>query len=290
MRIGFVGIGRMGEPMVLRLLGAGLNVAVWNRTRGKLASVLAAGARSAEDLVQLTDQSDVVLTMVTDDTAVRDVYLDAKGLLTGNTPGKLFVDMSTILPATVKQVAASVEARGGFFVDAPVAGTVQPAREGRLLIFAGGSAVHVQTLKPAFDAMARRVEYLGPVGSGSAMKLLHNALLATQWAVLAESLAMGSRYGLDLKRMLDVIGESPASFAALAVKIPLILGQPAEIGFNITNVRKDLRTIATFAESLNVPIPVAAAALETFHHAVESGLGGEDVASIVKNRPDHPAR
>ncbi len=279
MNVGFIGIGRMGEPMALRLLGAGFRLAVWNRTKERLAGVVAAGAIAADRVADVGAQSDVILTMVTDDRAVDDIYAN---LLSIDVRGKIFVDMSTVLPDTEKRIAAQLAARSAAFVDAPVAGTVQPARDGRLLIFAGGKQSDVQSLKPVFDVLARRVEYLGPVGSGAAMKLVHNMLLTTYWGVLAEAMAMGSRYGLDFKRMLDVIGESPAAFAALPMKLPLLLGQPAEIGFNIANVRKDLRAIALFADSVGVPMHIAGAALENYEEALTSGFADEDVAAIVK--------
>ncbi len=197
MKLGFAGIGRMGEPMVLRLLGAGFQVTVWNRTRERLANTESAGARIASNLSQLAADSDVILTMVTDDRAVETVYCAPEGLLSlPDMRGRLFCDMSTILPETVKRVAAKVAGRGASFVDAPVAGTVQPAREGRLLVFAGGSAADLERLRPVFSAIARRVEHLGPVGSGAAMKLVHNSLLTTYWGVLAEAIAMGNRYGI----------------------------------------------------------------------------------------------
>jgi 3-hydroxyisobutyrate dehydrogenase-like beta-hydroxyacid dehydrogenase len=220
--------------------------------------------------------------MVLDDDAVESVYTGEFGLLRANVDGKLFADMSTILPDTVKRVAAAVSERGAGFVDAPVAGTVQPAREGRVLIFAGGHPADLERLQPVFSPLARRIDHLGPVGSGAAMKLVHNTLLATYWGVFAEGLAMGSAYGLDLRRMIEVIGESPAAFAALPVKVPLLLGQTAEIGFDIANVRKDLRTIHRFADSLDVPIHIADAALKNFEQAVQNGFGTQDVATIVR--------
>ena len=281
MRIGFAGIGRMGEPMAMRLLQANFPLVVWNRTGERLAAITAAGARAAATPRELAAESDAVLTMVTDDAAVNSVYLGSDGLLSASVKGKLFADMSTILPATVASIASAVFDRGASFVDAPVAGTVQPARDGRLLIFAGGSAEDVERLKPVFNVLARRIDHLGPVGSGAAMKLVHNALLSTYWAVFAEAMAMGSRYGLDLKRMLDVISESPANFAALGVKTPLLLGQSSEVGFNISNVRKDLHAIVKFAESTGVPLPIVQAALAKYEQAIADGHAEEDVASMV---------
>jgi 3-hydroxyisobutyrate dehydrogenase-like beta-hydroxyacid dehydrogenase len=283
MKLGFVGIGRMGEPMVLRLLAGGFAVTVWNRTREKLTKVQAAGATVAPSLEQLAHEADAVFTMVTDDRAVETVFLGPHGLLSAvDLRDKLFADMSTILPETVNRVAAAVRQRGASFVDAPVAGTVQPARDGRLLVFAGGDAVDVERLKPALNVMARRIEHLGAVGSGAAMKLVHNALLTTYWSVLAEAISVGSHYGLDFKRMLEVIGESPAAFAALAVKLPALLGQASEVGFNIANVQKDLRTITTFADQLAVSTPIVRTVQLAFDQAAKEGLGQEDVAAIVR--------
>ncbi|MDE3156843.1 MAG: NAD(P)-dependent oxidoreductase [Acidobacteriota bacterium] len=282
MKVGFAGIGRMGEAMVHRLRGAGFDVHVWNRTPERLAAVTAAGAVPAASLPALAQASDAVLTMVTDDAAVEAVYLGADGLLQGDVRGRIFADLSTILPETIKKVAAAARAKGAAFVDAPVAGTVAPAREGQLLILAGGAADDLARLQPIFDVLGRRTDHVGPVGSGAAMKLVINTLLATHWAVLAEALGMGSRYGLDYRRMLDIVGASPAAFGALPVKLPRLLGEPADVGFNILNVRKDLRTIAAFAGQLGAPVPVARAALEDYQAALDQGFGDEDVADIVR--------
>jgi 3-hydroxyisobutyrate dehydrogenase-like beta-hydroxyacid dehydrogenase len=271
----------MGEPMAFRLLNAKFPLIVWNRSREKLAAITAAGAHAVATPRQLAAESEAVLTMVTDDAAVESIYLGSDGLLSASVKGKLFADMSTILPVTVSRIAAAAAERDASFIDAPVAGTVQPARDGRLLIFAGGAAENVEQLKPVFNVLGRRIDHLGPVGSGAAMKLVHNALLSTYWAVFAEAMAMGSRYGLDFKRMLDVISESPANFAALGVKTPLLLGQSSEVGFNIANVRKDLHAIVKFAESTGVPLPIVHAALNRYEQAIAEGHAEEDVARLV---------
>lgn len=284
MNVGFVGIGRMGEAMVLRLLSGGFPVTVWNRSPQKLHKVIDAGAVRAETLSALARDSNIVLSIVTNDEAVEQIYLAANGLLHGQVEGKLFADMSTILPGTVRRVSERAATAGASFVDAPVAGTVQPAREGRLLILTGGEPKDVERLQPVFNVLGRRTEYLGAVGSGAAMKLTHNALLATHWAGLAESMAIGSRYGLDHKRMLEVIGESPAAFAALPVKLPLLLGLSSDIGFDIANVRKDLETIEAFAKEVQVSTPVVQSVRDSFENAVRHGFGAEDVAAIVRIR------
>jgi 3-hydroxyisobutyrate dehydrogenase len=282
MKIGFAGIGRMGEPMTLRLLGAGFSVMVWNRTRERLPRVIAAGAIAAESLSALAEQSDAVLTMVTDDAAVEQVYIGPGGLFATDVSGKIFCDLSTVLPETIRGIAREAQQQRASFVDAPVAGTVQPARDGRLLIFAGGEASDVERLMPVFNALARRIDHIGPVGSGAAMKLVHNALLTACWAALGDAMELGSRFGLDFKRMLDVIQESPAAFAALPVKRPILLGGPSEIGFTIASVQKDLRTILSFAETLDLHPQVVRAVQTSFEKAAAKGLADQDVATIAR--------
>jgi 3-hydroxyisobutyrate dehydrogenase len=272
----------MGEPMVQRLLSSGFEVFVWNRTRSKIEGVVAAGAKAAANLPEMSAHAEITLTMVSDDAAVKEIYLGSPGLLSAKPAGKLFIDMSTILPDTARRVASAAIECGSAFIDAPVAGTVQPAREGRLLILAGGDPRDIERAQPVFAALGRKTDHVGPAGSGAAMKLVHNTLLTTEWAILAESLSMGSRYGLDLKRMLDVILESPAAFAAIPVKMPLLVGASTDIGFDINNVQKDLRTIRQFAESLKVDAGVSKAAASLYRQAVDAGFGKEDVASIVK--------
>jgi 3-hydroxyisobutyrate dehydrogenase len=132
MKIGFAGIGRMGEPMTLRLLGAGFSVMVWNRTRERLPRVIAAGAIAAESLSALAEQSDAVLTMVTDDAAVEQVYIGPGGLFATDVSGKIFCDLSTVLPETIRRIAGEAQQQRASFVDAPVAGTVQPATTQKL--------------------------------------------------------------------------------------------------------------------------------------------------------------
>jgi 3-hydroxyisobutyrate dehydrogenase len=278
-RLGFVGLGRMGSVLVPRLLACGFPVTVWNRTRAKLEAAVAHGAIAAGDLPDLVTRSDIVLTMLTDDAAVEAVY---ERLLSGDAERRLFVEMSTILPATIARLAPAVAAKGAALIDAPVAGSVGPAREGKLLALVGGKPDHVERARPVLACFSRRIAHLGPVSSGMLMKLALNMPMAIYWQGLAEALAMGRRGGLDLEAMLDLVLDSPAAIGALPSKRGVILGDELEVAFDVAGVRKDLVAMTVAAHALGVATPAGNGALAGFAQAVDAGWGDRDLAAIVR--------
>lgn len=282
MHIGFVGLGRMGQAMVPRLLNAGFAVTVWNRTPEKAQSLLEQGATMAESLAALSASCDIVLTILTDDAAVQDVYNTSSGLLSGTVAGKLFVEMSTIRPDTIRTIAELAAMRGAGLLDSPVSGTVGPAREGQLIALVGGSPADLERARPALKVLCRRIAFLGPSGSGTTMKLVLNMPMAVYWQALSESLAMGVQHGLDLNQMLDLIVDSPASIGALRAKVPVILGNPEEVAFQVTGVRKDLLAMVATGQLSGVPMPAGSAALLSFASATAAGWGDHDLAEIVR--------
>lgn len=281
MRVGFVGLGRMGQALVPRLLDAGFPVVVWNRTPAKAAAVLEHGATSAPSLPELSQAADIILTMLTDDNAVEAVYSPVDGLLADDVAGRLFVEMSTIRPDTIKRIAALIMDRRAALLDAPVSGTVGPARAGKLLALVGGAAADVERARPVFETFCRRIAHVGPSSSGTTMKLALNMPMAVYWQALAEALTMGVQSGLDLAQMLDLIADSPAAIGALRAKIPAILGQNDEIGFDVTGVRKDLLAMTATGQLLGTPTPAASAALLTYAAASATEWGHQDLAHLV---------
>jgi 3-hydroxyisobutyrate dehydrogenase-like beta-hydroxyacid dehydrogenase len=281
MQVGFVGLGRMGQVMVPRLLAAGFAVQVWNRTPAKAQPLVEQGAVLAGSLPELASACDVVCTMVTDDAAVEAIYDADEGVLAGQVDGTLFIEMSTIRPMTIYELAPRVAEQGAALVDSPVSGTVEPARQGRLIALVGGAAADVERARPVLEVWSRRVEHLGPVGSGAMMKLSLNMPMAVYWQALAESLTMGTEAGLDLAQMLDVISDSPASLGALPMKIDAILGHEGEVGFDIAGVRKDLVAMTQTGHALGVPIPSASATLLSFTAAASTPWALRDVAAFI---------
>jgi 3-hydroxyisobutyrate dehydrogenase-like beta-hydroxyacid dehydrogenase len=281
-RIGFAGLGRMGQAMAARLLAAGFPLTVYNRTRAKAEGLLAQGAAWAGTPAALAGESDIILTILTDDRAVEQVYGGERGLLAGDCSGKLFVEMSTIRTSTIQSLRPLVEARGARLLDAPVSGTLEPARQGQLLGMAGGLAEDLERARPALEVLCRRVVHMGPSGSGTTMKLVLNMPMAIFWASLAEAMAMGSQFGLDRARMLDVYLDSPVALPALRSKAPLLLGAPHEVAFDVTGVRKDLLAMVASGQDAGVPMPVGSAALAWFGAATAAGYGGRDMIMLVE--------
>ncbi len=280
-RAGFVGLGRMGQAMAPRLLEAGYPLTVYNRTPEKAQALVERGATRAESLPAMAATCDIVFTILTNDASVEAVYSVDNGLLAGDVAGTLFVEMSTVRPDTIRQVAALATARGAALVDSPVSGTVAPARNGQLLALVGGDDADVARARPLLDVMCRRVVHLGPTGSGTTMKLVLNMPMAVYWQGLAEALAMGVQSGLDLAEMLELIADSPASLGALPMKIPALLGEAGEVAFDVTGVRKDLLAMVATGQSVGVPMPAGSAALVSFAAATAAGWGERDLADLI---------
>lgn len=285
-RIGLIGLGRMGQAMAERLLAAGFPLTVHNRTRAKAEALLERGAAWAASPAELASRSDIVLCILTDDRAVEAVFAGEGGLLQGEVSGALLVEMSTIRVATIHALRPLVEARGARLLDAPVSGTVEPARQGQLLAMVGGAAADLERARPALDSFCRRIVHLGPSGAGTTMKLALNMPMAIFWGGLAEAMAMGQQFGLDPAQMLDVYLDSPVALPALRAKAPLLLGAAHEVAFDVTGVRKDLLAMVATAQDAGVPAPTGSAALALFAAATAAGYGERDLAFVVEYMTD----
>jgi 3-hydroxyisobutyrate dehydrogenase-like beta-hydroxyacid dehydrogenase len=281
-RIGFAGLGRMGQAMAARLLSAGFPLTVYNRTRSRADALVAAGAAWAATPVELAARSNIIFTILTDDHAIDEVYRGRNGLLAGDVSGRLFVEMSTIRTATIMALAGDIEHRGARLLDAPVSGTVAPARDGQLLVLVGGAATDLERARPALATLGRRIIHIGGQGAGTTMKLVLNMTMACFWGALGESLAIGRQFGLDMETMLDVYLDSPVALPALRSKAPLLLGETQDVAFDVTGVRKDLLAMVATAQDAGVPAPVASASLAHFTAATGAGYGERDLAFLVE--------
>ncbi|TGV00064.1 NAD(P)-dependent oxidoreductase, partial [Mesorhizobium sp. M00.F.Ca.ET.186.01.1.1] len=177
MIIGWIGLGNMGVPMASNLLSAGYDVRVWNRSPEKAAPLVALGAKQTESLAQLVGECDVLFTMVSDDEAVKAIYTGTNGLLSARVSGKLAIDMSTIAPETSRFLAEQSKKAGLRFLDAPVSGSVGPAKEAQLVIMVGGEKADYDAAKPMLDKLGKAAVYLGSHGAGTSAKLAINLLL-----------------------------------------------------------------------------------------------------------------
>jgi 3-hydroxyisobutyrate dehydrogenase-like beta-hydroxyacid dehydrogenase len=230
----------------------------------------------------VTARSDLVFTILTDDHAVETVYCGRDGLLSTDASGRLFIEMSTIRTSTILSLAGMVDQRGARLLDAPVSGTVAPAREGQLLVLVGGRTSDLERARPALGVLGRRIIHLGGQGAGTTMKLVLNMTMACFWGALAESLAVGQQFGLNIETMLDVYLDSAVAPPALRSKTPALLGETSEVAFDVTGVRKDLLAMVATAQDAGVPAPVASAALAHFAAATAAGYGERDLAAVVE--------
>lgn len=281
MKIGIAGTGTMGSAIARRLLGLGRTVQVWNRSAEKTLPLAAAGAQVAATAAQLAGDADIILTILTNAEAIAAVYLGKDGLLSGQVRGKLFVEMSTVRPATEQAIAEKARAAGAAFIDCPVGGSVGPTSQGTLLGFAGGDAVDVQRARPILDQLCRRVEHLGPVGAGSAMKLAANVQTQVYWQAFGEALSLVKHLHIEPARLMDLFADTSGAPKVLEHRahdmVDALSGivKPSK-NFNIDNVRKDLRTILEEARALGCEMPVVSKALEVYDQASREGFGGTD--------------
>ena len=279
MKIGIAGTGRMGAAIAQRLAGRGHRVTVWNRTVDKARAL---GLPVAEDPSGLLEASDIIISILTDSSAIEAVY--AK-LLAGDVTRKLFIEMSTVRPETERRLAEKVKAKGAALVECPVGGTVGPAKEGKLFGFAGGEAADVARARPLLDQLCRRVEHVGPVGAGAAMKLAINLPLLVFWQAFGEALSLCEPLGLDPARLMDIFADTSGGPNVLKVRGPALAAalagkDPGGATFNVDSIRKDLRTMLEEARALGRELPVAQRTLECFDRAARDGLGAADAAML----------
>lgn len=295
MNIGLVGTGRMGAAMGERLIDVGHRLAVWNRSADKAAKLVARGAVLAASPAEVASASEITLTILTDAKAIEAVYDGPKGFLTADISGKLLVDMSTVAPETIRALAGRVRAKGGAFLECPVGGTVGPARDGKLLGMAGGSAEDFARAKPVLDQLCRRVDLLGPNGAGSAMKLAINLPLAVYWEALGEALSLVRDAGIPPEKLIEIMTDSSGGTNALKNRGPKLVaaikeGPRPEVGFDIDGIRKDLRTMLSVAQTMGVELPVSAKTLECYDAAAAAGWGSRDASNMVVHRLEKAKR
>ncbi|MEW6255870.1 MAG: NAD(P)-dependent oxidoreductase [Pseudomonadota bacterium] len=207
MKIGFAGMGRMGAAMALRLIDLGHEVTVWNRSADKTTPILDAGGARATTPAALAD-NEVILTSLLDGTALHAVYEGEGGLLSARLDGRLVIEMSTVLSAQARALGEKVRETGAAFVECPVGGTVGPARTGKLLGLAGGTAADVARARPILEQLCRRVEHVGPVGAGAALKLAVNLPLLTYYQALGEAYTLCRQAGLDPAWLVDLFADT----------------------------------------------------------------------------------
>jgi 3-hydroxyisobutyrate dehydrogenase-like beta-hydroxyacid dehydrogenase len=271
----------MGSAILPHLVRECASVVAWNRSPQKLAEARAQGVKTANTPEELVKNADIILSILYDDAAVEDVYLGPSGLLAGDCSGRLFVEMSTIKYETIQSLSVAITRKQATLIDAPVSGSVGPARDGKLLALVGGAASDVERASSVLKSFSRRIAHLGPLGSGIGLKLGIQGLIYVYWQALGETLAIGISAGLETSTMLEVIADSPAALAPLKSKVPVITGSDKDVAFALEGAAKDLRVIAESAQSFGLRLPVTVTTLKSYERTVAAGRGAQDIAAIV---------
>jgi len=282
MIIGMVGLGRMGGAIARRLTQQGFDVVGWDRDARATAALAADGLQVAVDARGVAAAAEIVISSITEDHGVRQIFTAPNGFLAGEVTGKLFIEMSTLQPLTGRELSPLVEARGARLIEAPVLGTIPQVRAGTLFAMVGGKAEDLERARPVLEKLTRRIVHMGGSGTGYAMKLAANLGLGAYIQALAESLALGLQQGLTVEQMLDALSESATACGWLKSKIDVLKGGSAEMTLDIRTLRKDMMSAVATGALCGVPMPLAAGTLTSLSAAVDGNYGAGDIAELPK--------
>jgi 3-hydroxyisobutyrate dehydrogenase-like beta-hydroxyacid dehydrogenase len=284
MKIAFLGLGIMGSRMAANLARAGHELTVWNRTQARAEQFVADhGGTLAHTPAQAATDVEVVFTMVVDGQQVEHVLFDdADGAAHSASPGTLFVDCSTIGPHYARSIGARLTEQGIGFLDAPVTGSSPRAEDGTLTFMVGGEAPDFERARPLFDAMGKLIVHCGELGQGQIVKLINNAVAATNAAVVGQALLVAKRSGTDLDALCEVMGAGSGASTMLELKAPAMRSHDYQTLFKLEHMLKDVRLCLWQGETVGAPFPFAALTREILTAASGLGHGEDDFAALIE--------
>jgi 3-hydroxyisobutyrate dehydrogenase len=283
-QLGYLGLGMMGFPMARRLVNAGHSVTVWNRSSGKAAMLIEAGAKLAGLPRDVGATANIVFMCLTDAGAVDEVVFGPDGLATAAGTGKLVVDFSSIHPDAARSIAARLKAANGMgWVDAPVSGGTMGAEQGTLAVMAGGDAADIERVRPYVLAMARRLTHMGPTGAGQTSKLCNQVIVGCAMAVLAEATRLAVNAGINAERLPEALAGGFADSIPLQLFVPrMAQGIHSPPLGHIATMLKDLDTVIEVARDTSSPVPMSALAAQLFRLAKSARGADADALEIYK--------
>jgi len=282
MKIGFIGLGIMGKPMSRNLLKAGYELVVFNRSKGAVNELVAAGAKAAENPREVAEQAEIVITMLPNSPHVREVVLGEAGVIEGAAKGSVVIDMSSIAPLVSREIAARLAEKGIEMLDAPVSGGEPKAIEGTLSVMVGGKKETFDKCLPVMKAMASSVVLVGSAGAGNVAKLANQIIVALNIAAISEALVLAAKAGADPDLVYQAIRGGLAGSAVLDAKAPLIMDRKFNPGFRIDLHIKDLNNVLETSHSIGVPLQLTASVMEIMQALKVDGLGDADHGSLVR--------
>ncbi len=280
--IGFIGLGIMGQPMAENLREADYELVVYNRTEEKADQFVEGGGEKASSPREVAEKSDVVITMLPDSPQVEELVLGEDGVAEGVSEGKLYIDMSSIAPATSRRVHEVLEEKGVEAVDAPVSGGQPAAESGDLAIMAGGSEDAVERARPILDVMGKAVTHIGPPGAGQVAKAANQVVVALTIQAVAEALTLVRKSGVDAAKVREALLGGLAQSKILEMHGERMLEREFDPGFKLSLHRKDLAIALQAAREEGVPLLATAQVAEVMNALLASGHGDDDHAVIAR--------
>lgn len=281
-RIGFIGLGIMGQGMAANLLKAGYALTVWNRSAARADALVAAGAERASSPADLAATCSIICCCVSNTPDVREVLLGAQGVIQGAKAGSLVIDFSTISPQGARELGLELAARGLHFLDAPISGGSEGAKNGTLSIMVGGEAEHVARAMPYLEAMGKTITHVGASGAGQTVKLVNQILVVGTMQAMSEALVFAEASGVDLHTMLAAVSGGAAGSWTLSNRGPQCIAHDWRPGFTIDLQQKDLRLVLEAADQVGAPMLITSQIAQLYRALQQSGLGHEGNHALIK--------
>jgi 3-hydroxyisobutyrate dehydrogenase len=281
-KVGFIGLGIMGQGMARNLLKAGFSVAVWNRTSSRMEPLVEAGAKAGQSPADVAAQSDITVICVSDTPDVEAVITAKNGVIEGARSGSLVIDCSTISPIVTQELSKTLAQQGVAMLDAPISGGSEGAAKGTLSIMVGGEANDFERALPVLEAMGQKITHVGASGAGQTVKLINQILVVGNTLGMCEALLFGQAGGVDLQKALEAVSAGAAGSWMLSNRGPQILDRDWRPGFTIDLQLKDIRLVLDAADKLGVPVPGTSLIFQLYRTLQAQELGGEGNHALIK--------
>ncbi len=281
LKIGYIGLGLMGKPICRNLMKSGYPLIVLNRSKAVMEELASEGAKSASTPAEVARQVDIIFTNLPDSPDVEKVVLGEGGILEGCHPGLIYVDNSTIKPATARMLAEKLAERGIDALDAPVSGGEIGAINGTLTVMVGGSEEALKAVLPVLEAMGKTITYIGSAGSGQIAKAANQIMVSAQMVAMGELLVFSQKAGADPRKVVEAIKGGSAQCWTLDVKPPRLFSGNRTPGFKARMQAKDLNIVLETAREYAIPLPATALGSQLFNAMVAEGMGDQDNSAVV---------
>lgn len=286
-KIGWIGLGNMGNPMCKNLIKAGHDVTVWNRTKSKAADALNMGAKWADTPQAVAEASDYIFTMVSNGRILKDIIFREDGIIKGMKSGKVMTDMSTVSPDESIEVSSAVEAAGGKFLCCPVTGSVIPAAKGTLGLLVSGDKALFEEVKPMLESLGRNMYWMGEKAEARAMKIALNTMVGNTTQLLAEAVTLAEKAGIPVEKCMEVIAGSAVGNLIVDSKVNVINTGKYDAAFSVDMMLKDFDLALDAAKAYKSSLPVTALTRQFYEESSAKGRGSEDYAVLVKRMEEN---